>query len=159
MTLSVSSNFIYICVLFPLGSCWWCLLYFCIFPTWYSGSGVILDRTVSWSLLSFLLSFCNCLSFDLARGFVISLVPSKNVSLKRIFFLSSKPKFVNTQKNYLNERVFLTTQKSCKNWWIRKKQQQSYGEEICYTGTKHLLWWIYFIFWIKSYTGSLIYEI
>ena len=39
-----------------LGSCWWCLLYFCYFPMWYPGSGVVLDCIVSSSLLSFLLS-------------------------------------------------------------------------------------------------------
>ena len=39
----------------PLGSCWWCLLYFCYFPMWYPGSGVVLDCIVSWSLPSFLL--------------------------------------------------------------------------------------------------------
>ena len=27
----------------PLGSCWWCLLYFCYFPMWYRGSDVVLD--------------------------------------------------------------------------------------------------------------------
>ena len=25
------------------GSCWWCLLYFCYFPLWYPGLGVVLD--------------------------------------------------------------------------------------------------------------------
>ena len=39
----------------PLGSCWWCLLYFCHFPMLYPGSGVVLDCIVSWSLPSFLL--------------------------------------------------------------------------------------------------------
>ena len=39
----------------PLDSCRWCLLYFCYFPMWYPGSGVVLDCIVSWSLLSFLL--------------------------------------------------------------------------------------------------------
>ena len=39
----------------PLGSCCWCLLYFCYFPMWYPGSGVVLDCIVSWSLPSFLL--------------------------------------------------------------------------------------------------------
>ena len=39
----------------PLGSCWWCLLYFCYFPMWYPGSGVVLDCIVSWSLPPFLL--------------------------------------------------------------------------------------------------------
>ena len=38
-----------------LGSCWRCLLYFCYFPKWYPGSGVVLDCIVSWSLPSFLL--------------------------------------------------------------------------------------------------------
>ena len=33
-----------------LGSCWWWLLYFCYFPMWYPGSGVVLDCIVSWSL-------------------------------------------------------------------------------------------------------------
>ena len=41
----------------PLGSCWRCLLYFCYFPLWYPGSGVVLECVVSWSLLSFLLSW------------------------------------------------------------------------------------------------------
>ena len=27
----------------PLGCCWWCLLYFCYFPMWYPGSCVVLD--------------------------------------------------------------------------------------------------------------------
>ena len=31
----------------PLGSCWWCLLYFCYFPMWYPVSGVVLDCIVS----------------------------------------------------------------------------------------------------------------
>ena len=35
--------------------CWWCLLYFCYFPMWCPGSGVVLDLVVSWSLQSFLL--------------------------------------------------------------------------------------------------------
>ena len=33
----------------PLGSCWWCLLYFCYFPMWYPWSGVVLDCIISWS--------------------------------------------------------------------------------------------------------------
>ena len=36
----------------PLGSCWWCLLYFCYFPMWYPVSGVVLNCIVSWSSLS-----------------------------------------------------------------------------------------------------------
>ena len=39
----------------PLGSCWWCLLYFCYFPMWYTGSGVVLDCIISWSLPPFFL--------------------------------------------------------------------------------------------------------
>ena len=39
----------------PLGSCWWCLLYLCYFPMWYLGSGVVPDCIVFWSLPSFLL--------------------------------------------------------------------------------------------------------
>ena len=40
----------------PLGSCLWCLLWFCYFPIWYPGTGVVLNCIDSWSLLSFLLS-------------------------------------------------------------------------------------------------------
>ena len=40
----------------PLGSCWWCFLYFCYFPIWCPGSGVVLGCMVSWSLPFFLLS-------------------------------------------------------------------------------------------------------
>ena len=39
----------------PLDSCCWCLLYFCYFPMWYSGSGVVHDCILSWSLPCFLL--------------------------------------------------------------------------------------------------------
>ena len=39
----------------PLGYCWWCLLYFCYFPMWYPGSDMALDCILSWSLPSFLL--------------------------------------------------------------------------------------------------------
>ena len=42
----------------PLGSCWGCLLYFCYFPMWYPGSGVVLDCIISLSLTSFLLIQC-----------------------------------------------------------------------------------------------------
>ena len=42
----------------PLGSCLWCLLWFCYFPIWYPGTGVVLDFIDSWSLLSFLLCMC-----------------------------------------------------------------------------------------------------
>ena len=42
----------------PLGYCCWCLLYFCYFPMWYPGSGVVLDCIVSWSLPPFLLWNC-----------------------------------------------------------------------------------------------------
>ena len=37
----------------PLGSCWWCLLYFCYFLMWYPGLGVVLDCILSRSLPSF----------------------------------------------------------------------------------------------------------
>ena len=37
----------------PLISCWWCLLYFCHFPMWYPGAGVVLDCILSWSLPPF----------------------------------------------------------------------------------------------------------
>ena len=47
----------------PLGPCWWYLLYCCYFPKWYPGSGVVLNCIVSWSLLSFLLPVCNNLVF------------------------------------------------------------------------------------------------
>ena len=40
----------------PLDSCLWCLLWFCYFPIWYPGTGVVSDCIDSWSLLSFLLS-------------------------------------------------------------------------------------------------------
>ena len=40
----------------PLGSCLWCLLWFCFFPIWYPWIGVVLDCIDFWSLLSFLLS-------------------------------------------------------------------------------------------------------
>ena len=39
----------------PLGSCLWCLMWFCYFPIWYPGTGVVLDCIDSWSLLSFFL--------------------------------------------------------------------------------------------------------
>ena len=39
----------------PLGSCLWCLSWFCYFPIWYLGTGVVHDCYDSWSLLSFLL--------------------------------------------------------------------------------------------------------
>ena len=38
----------------PLGSCLWCLFWFCYFPIWCLGTGVILDYIHSWSLLSLL---------------------------------------------------------------------------------------------------------
>ena len=41
----------------PLGSCLWCLLWFCYWTNWYSGTGVVLACIDSWSLLSFLLCF------------------------------------------------------------------------------------------------------
>ena len=47
----------------PLGSCWWCLLYFRYFPMWYPGSGVVLDCIISWSLRPFL--FCHLLCSSL----------------------------------------------------------------------------------------------
>ena len=37
----------------PLGSCWWCLLYLCYFPMWYPGSGVVLDSIISCRLSYF----------------------------------------------------------------------------------------------------------
>ena len=43
------------CGHWPLGSCLWYLLWFCYFPMWYPGSGVVLDCIDSWSLPSFLL--------------------------------------------------------------------------------------------------------
>ena len=39
----------------PLGSCLWCLLWFCYFHIWYPGTGVVVDCIDSWSLPSFLL--------------------------------------------------------------------------------------------------------
>ena len=42
----------------PLGSCFWCLLWFCYFPIWYLGTGMVRDCADSWSLLSFLLLLC-----------------------------------------------------------------------------------------------------
>ena len=39
----------------PLGSCLWCLLWFCYFNIWYPRTGVVHDCIDSWSLLSFLL--------------------------------------------------------------------------------------------------------
>ena len=47
----------------PLGSCLWCLLWFCYFPTWYPGTGSVLDCIDSWSLLSFLLYLYEQLKF------------------------------------------------------------------------------------------------
>ena len=38
-----------------LGTCLWCLLWFCYFPIWYPVTGVVLDCNNSWALLSFLL--------------------------------------------------------------------------------------------------------
>ena len=40
-----------------LGSCLWCLLWFCFFPIWYPWTSVVLDCIDSWSFLSFLLSY------------------------------------------------------------------------------------------------------
>ena len=42
----------------PLGSCLWCLLWFCYFPMLCPVTGVVLDCIDLWSLLSFLLSLC-----------------------------------------------------------------------------------------------------
>ena len=39
----------------PLGSCLWCLLWFCYYFIWYPGTGVVLDCIHTGSLLSFLL--------------------------------------------------------------------------------------------------------
>ena len=36
----------------------WCLLWFCYFPIWYPGTGVVLDCIDSWSLLSFFDFLC-----------------------------------------------------------------------------------------------------
>ena len=36
----------------PLGSCLWWVLWFCYFPIWYPGIGVVLDCIDFWSLLS-----------------------------------------------------------------------------------------------------------
>ena len=44
----------------PLGSCLWCLSWFCYYPIWYPGTGVVLDCIDSWSLLSFLLLLLEC---------------------------------------------------------------------------------------------------
>ena len=64
----------------PLGSCWWCLLYFCYFPMWYPVSGVVLDCIVSWSLLSFLLYIfvytcismvCHTVTNSLSNGCIV----------------------------------------------------------------------------------------
>ena len=54
----------------PLGSCWWCLLYFSYFPMWYPGSGVVLDCIVSWSLSSFLLSNLRTTSSQKTKQFI-----------------------------------------------------------------------------------------
>ena len=49
----------------PLGYCWWCLLYFCYYLMWYMypGSGVVLDCIVSWHLPFFLLSTIGAVIF------------------------------------------------------------------------------------------------
>ena len=64
----------------PLGSCCWCLLYFCYFPMWYPGSGVVLDCIVSWSLPSFLLKQEKKLSLSLRAAKVQTSLPLSAVS-------------------------------------------------------------------------------
>ena len=62
----------------PLGSCWWCLLYFRYFPMWYPGSGGVLDCIVSWSLPSVLIwsSVCEdsyiCRQLEIERSWLHS---------------------------------------------------------------------------------------
>ena len=58
---------------FPLGSCWWCLLYSWYFPTWYPGSGVVLDCIVSRSLPPFLLCYTGSNSYNASSQIVLSL--------------------------------------------------------------------------------------
>ena len=49
----------------PVGSCWWCLLYFCYFSMWYPGSGVVLGCIVSWSFcLSYFILIDRCYAWD-----------------------------------------------------------------------------------------------
>ena len=61
----------------PLGSSWWCLLYFCYFPIWYPGSGVVLDCIDSWSMPSFLL-LNYLLTENYIRNWIKMKIPSNN---------------------------------------------------------------------------------
>ena len=56
----------------------------------------------------------------------------KNAYQKNIFiYFSTKTYVVGTQKNRLNERVLLSTQNICYNWWVRK-YLQFYAQKIVY---------------------------
>ena len=50
--------------------CLWCLLWFCYFPFWYPGTGVVLDCINSWSLLSFWLNWKVILQSRLSDIFI-----------------------------------------------------------------------------------------
>ena len=52
---------------------------------------------------------------------------------KLFLYFSSKTYVVGTQKNRLNERVLLSTQNTCLNWWVRK-QLQFYANKISLSG-------------------------
>ena len=49
--------------------------------------------------------------------------------IKKSYF-STKTYVVGTQKNRLNETVLLSTQNTCKNWWVRK-YSQLYANIFC----------------------------
>ena len=51
----------------PHGSWLWCLMWFCYFPIWYPGTGVVLDCIDSWLILAVFLTSsvvqCTCIYF------------------------------------------------------------------------------------------------